>query len=493
MRILAVFILFVGSLGYMELAAQTAMQRYFRPFLLPETWYEQVGATNFYHEFSAASEYTREPRQLRGSVISFYPSDFILSPHVQRVNVSMGMINKGTSGSLNNYRLNFLTTRQSSYMPHSLPVIYKKEELPNLTQIERFYAKTPFDRYRNFMQHPGGGDSLQSVFRDTYYTRQGLMRRVFYESPQLVRYDWHELPDPPRVFRSSEGLASRSTRESIERYFNTGPVQRPERLQKVDLVKSPWKFSGTENIQFSQAYLRNWVRGGQNSIALLSDLRFKATYTDENTQWENNIIHKLGIIASEGSKSRTNDDLLDLSSKYGINASQKWFYSLLFNFRTQFFNGYLRNDLNKENPISAFMAPAYFSLAAGMDYKEKDFTLMLSPLTSRLTVVLDTAKVDQRRYNIPEDKRSIFLTGGSLQNNFTWNLSKEIKLTSAMNIFYDYFAKDENIQAEWDMILDMYINVFLSTRIVSNIRYFESESSKLQIRESLSIAFRYNF
>ena len=146
-----------------------------------------------------------------------------------------------------------------------------------------------------------------------------------------------------------------------------------------------------------------------------------------------------------------------------------------------------------ENPISAFMAPGYFSLAAGMDYKRKNFTLMLSPVTSRLVVVLDTAKIDPARYNIPEGKRSLFLTGASLQNNFRWDLSKDISFTSALNAFYDYFEEDENIQAEWDMILNMRVNVFLSTRIVGNLRYFETESDKLQVRQSLSVAFTYNF
>jgi hypothetical protein len=252
------------------------------------------------------------------------------------------------------------------------------------------------------------------------------MRRLYYEQPQYVQYDWHEVPDPPRVFRNGEGIESRSSRESIEGLFRVESVRQPERLERVALKKSPWKFSGSENIQISQAYLKNWARGGQNSVSLLSDLRIKAVYTEDKVQWENNAIHKLGILSSEGSKSRVNDDLLELSSKYGVNASQKWYYSLLFNFKTQFFNGYARTDVDKKSPISAFMAPAYFSLAAGMDYKAKNFTLMISPLTSRMTVVLDTAKIDQRRYSIPEDKRSLFLTGGSFQNNLIWNITKEI-------------------------------------------------------------------
>ena len=73
------------------------------------------------------------------------------------------------------------------------------------------------------------------------------------------------------------------------------------------------------------------------------------------------------------------------------------------------------------------------------------------------------------------------------------NIAQDIMLTSAMNVFYDYFAKEERVQAEWDLILDMRINVFLSTRITTNFRYYQSESSKLQARENLSVALRYQF
>jgi hypothetical protein len=189
-----------------------------------------------------------------------------------------------------------------------------------------------------------------------------------------------------------------------------------------------------------------------------------------------------------------NDDVLDLTSKYGIGASQYWYYSFLFNMKTQFFYGYDRKDVDRKNPISGIMAPGYFTLAIGMDFKKgKNFTLMISPVTSKLAVVLDTAKIDQSRYNIPNDKRSTFLTGASLYNNFTWQIKKEIKLTSAMNIFYDYFKKDDNVQSDWDLILDMRINLFLSMRVVANFRYYENESSDIQMRENMSLAFRYNF
>lgn len=488
------FVIIMSLGGSLQAQNQTAHQKYFPPFVLPETWFEQIDAIDFYHKFSNASDIARLPIMLKGSNIRFYPNQFQLNTYTFKTNVSIALVNRGVGyQALNAYNQGFIFAPRSGVNLNTLPVIYKKQPLIKLARSFKGIEAITIDKHLAFNQNPGGGDTLQAFFSDESYSRNGLMRRVFYETPWLVEFDWHEIPESPIGNRRRDGLARRSTRDNIVEYFQVERVEPVATLDRVETVTSPWSFSGSENINFSQVYLRNWTRGGQNSIALLSDLRLNATYTRENVTWENTARHKLGIIAQEGSRARVNDDLFDISSKYGVNASQKWYYSLLFSFRSQFFNGYARNDINMENPISAFMAPGYFSLAAGMDYKRKNFTLMLSPVTSRLVVVLDTAKIDPARYNIPEGKRSLFLTGASLQNNFRWDLSKDISFTSALNAFYDYFEEDENIQAEWDMILNMRVNVFLSTRIVGNLRYFETESDQLQVRQSLSVAFTYNF
>ncbi|GAO30764.1 hypothetical protein JCM15548_13070 [Geofilum rubicundum JCM 15548] len=473
---------------------QTAVDRYFPDYVLPEWWFEPMGAEWLHDQMLEEVRRQNEMKKLKGARIPFYSTPFLAGAEVLDVNVSRAhIVSHLQQRPLNVYHLEYALHKPGGYWAHALPNIYKSPPVPDLMDFDSEVEKTPFDRYQNFLKHPGRADTLHAQMMKEGFSRERFMRQLYHTSPSVVQYDWYELPDPPQVFGEASRLSRNTSSRSIEHLFNAREINRPGRLEKVDMAKRPWVFSGTEHVQFSQAYLKNWVKGGQQSLALLSDLRFSAVYKDENTQWENNLIHKVGFIDSDGSKSRINDDLIEISSKYGVNASKKWYYSLLFNFRTQFFQGYSSKDVDKETPISAFMAPAFWSLAAGMDYKTKNFTLMLSPLTSRVTMVLDTATIDQTRYSIPEDKKSMFFMGGSLQNNIKWDITKDIKLSSAMNVFYDYFEKEDKVQAEWDIILDMKINVFLTTRIVTNFRYFESESSKIQARENLSIAFRLHF
>ena len=493
MRVIGFCALFVFFVGMGPVWGQTAVENYFPEGQIPQWWFEKTGMEQVGRQVALRRAEYLENRSLRGSRMRFRSQEFLDESFMLGLQVGLSLKSRVVHAApLSEWRLQYAQSRPSAYLPHALPLIYKAPPVPDLMAWQEERPATPFEAFKKARSHPGGGDSLALQLKHGF-SREKFLRDLMVSSPELVEHDWHALPDPPKVFRQADRVERNMSTRNLEHLFQGGSVARPERLERVEVPKRPWTFSGTEHIQFSQAYLKNWVRGGQQSVALLSDLRFSAVYKDENTQWENNLIHKVGFIDSDGSRSRINDDLFEINSKYGINASRKWYYSLLFNFKTQFFDGYQNNDVDKENPISAFMAPAYTSLAAGMDFKTKNFTLLLSPVTSRLTMVLDTAKIDQTRYSIEEDKKSIFLSGASFQNNFTLNIAQDIKLTSAMNVFYDYFAKEERVQAEWDLILDMRINVFLSTRITTNFRYYQSESSKLQARENLSVALRYQF
>ena len=101
-----------------------------------------------------------------------------------------------------------------------------------------------------------------------------------------------------------------------------------------------------------------------------------------------------GLMKEEGNQSVKTDDKIDFSSKYGLKGKGKIYYTLLFNFRTQMTNGYKYPDT--DNAISTFMAPGYLTLALGADYKPNDkFSLFVSPLTGKMTVVSDDDLSDQ--------------------------------------------------------------------------------------------------
>lgn len=232
---------------------------------------------------------------------------------------------------------------------------------------------------------------------------------------------------------------------------------------------------------------------GESSINLSSDLRFKAIYKNKKHEWESSGIHKIGILTSGETGRRLSDDIIEISSKYGHKAANNWYYSFLTTFKTQFFYGYAKNDTEKKTPLSGFMSPAYMQYIIGMDYKRDGLSILLSPLTSIVTVVSDTAKIDQTRFKIAEDKKSNVINGFSVTTNWKWNITREITYNTRMELFYQYMSKDGQKRFDWENILDLRVNRFLSTRVLLQLRYFDNESAKFQVRENINIAFKYTF
>jgi hypothetical protein len=320
-------------------------------------------------------------------------------------------------------------------------------------------AQNRLQAYEQLMQSTALSAKYKEVFSDRYYISIARDKYIF-THPENISISWDSIPDAPQPGRNGF-LKRRSAREGINLLLRDNAYDTHPSLEKVIHSSGPWTLKGTENILFSQGYVDNWVKGGESSVSLGSDLRLTANYKKGKHDWDNYIIHKIGVLSTENDEGRINTDLIELNTKYGHKASEKWYYSFLYNFKTQFFYSYDKNDEEKENPISGFLAPAYMSFAIGMDYKPNSkFTLLLSPFTSRLTLVADTAKFDQTKFGVPEDKSHEIINGISIVNNLTYDLSRDFKLSSRLDAFYQYLGKpkegeESQVLIVWEVILDM--------------------------------------
>ncbi|MFW5886623.1 MAG: DUF3078 domain-containing protein [Bacteroidota bacterium] len=396
-----------------------------------------------------------------------------------------------TSYSFNPYMLSFHWPDPPKYKPFALSLKYRNREYEEINKFESRISFSSKEDHEYYRYYPLGADTLIKEY--DVRPVQKIMDSTIIEKPFITEEIWDSISDPPKLSYEGESIQKRSVYEGMNRLMQWSDPDTKKMVGKRVEVQRPWKYGGNENIQFSQGFQENWAKGGKNSISLLSDLRIHANYKKENVEWESYGINKLGIISAEDEDVRINDDLIELNSKLGLRAGKKWFYSGMLNFKTQFFNNYESNDENKENPISGFLAPGYFTMALGMDYKQNNFTLMLLPVTSKTTLVVDTVKYDQKRYKIPEGKKVDNMGGASFVNNFRWEISNDFNLSSKMDFFYEYMRSDNHVQAEWEIIMDMKINVFLGARIGTYLRYYTNESEKLQFRENLSISFNYKF
>jgi hypothetical protein len=292
-----------------------------------------------------------------------------------------------------------------------------------------------------------------------------------------------------------------------------------ERIDSVKKDTSCWKAGGVMGLTFAQASYTNWAAGGQNSISGMAYVSLYANFKKETYAWDNTLDLAFGKTELGNDRPRKTDDKIDFSSKYGHTTSNKhWFTSILFNFKTQFDNGY--NYPNDSNVISRFMAPGFFVLSIGMDYKVKDwFTFFIGPVTGKETVVnaptiantgaygVQAATYDSRGYMITPGKHHLEEFGGYLKVALKKDIMKNVNLQTKVELFSNYLKNPQNVVVNWELLIAMKINKYLTASLSTQLMYDDKVNIKIlnsdgtlqgygprvQFKEILGIGFAYKF
>lgn len=273
---------------------------------------------------------------------------------------------------------------------------------------------------------------------------------------------------------------------------------------KTDTVKS-WKKGALFNLGFSQTTLSNWAAGGNSSVSGNGVANFHLDYLNTKESWENTLNLGYGLQKQDEADLQKTDDNIELTSKYGRKASNNWYYAGLLNFRTQFANGY--NYPNDSIEISSFLAPGYMLGALGMNYKHKDdFGVFISPITSKTTFVMNDELSAIGAFGVDIDKKIRREIGGYLRGNFQKEIMKNVKLTTTLGLFSNYLQSPENIDVNWDLLILMKVNKYITTTISTNLIYDhdititqdadgdginEINGPRTQFKEILSLGFSY--
>jgi hypothetical protein len=268
----------------------------------------------------------------------------------------------------------------------------------------------------------------------------------------------------------------------------------------------PWKLYGIGTVGFTQTSLSNWAKGGESSLALLLIEKYSANYSKDNFKWENMAEFRLGIFNSKTRGLEKNEDKLEIQSRVGVSAAKKWYYSGEMNFRTQMVRGYKFPD--KENPISAFMAPGYLTFSLGMDYKpNKNFSLFLSPLTSKTTFVRDTALINPINFGLEPGRKRNWEPGAIVKLNWHYPIIENIIYDTRAEIFNSYNYPFQKFNINWEQTLVLQVTQRISCRVMTQVIYDYNvkfpikdetgkqiaQEAKWQFKELFTIGFNYKF
>lgn len=300
----------------------------------------------------------------------------------------------------------------------------------------------------------------------------------------------------------------------INSFGQVTEAEKTLRTQSADTLQG-WKTGGVFNINLAQTSLTNWAAGGQNSFSINGLFSGFANYKSGKSVWDNSLDLGYGLLKQGKEDFRKTDDKIDFLSKYGREAFRNFYYAALLNFKTQFSPGYNYPDVS--NKISDFFSPAYLLLALGLDYKPNAyFSTFLAPVTAKFTFVTDQTLSGLGAFGVKPGEKSKSEMGGYLRaiysrNDFKSEFLKNVTFTTKIDLFSNYFDNPQNIDVNWEVLVAMKVNKFLSVNFNTQLIYDdniqipvdkngngiletgESVRSKVQFKEILGVGLSYKF
>jgi hypothetical protein len=253
-----------------------------------------------------------------------------------------------------------------------------------------------------------------------------------------------------------------------------------------DTTVNGWKKGGFLAVNFNQVSLTNWAAGGESALSATALGNAFVKYRKNDAYFESVLDAGFGFITTKTESLRKNEDKIELNAKFGKKAKGKFYYAAMLNFRTQMAPGY--NFPDDTTIISRFLAPGFLSLALGMDYKPNDwFSMFISPATGRSTFVMDQRLADLGQFGVTaatyddagkkltEGQKSRFEFGAYLRARLQKDVVKNISIVSNLQLFNNYTdpikAQRANIDVNWENLILIKANKWLTTSIFTNLIY----------------------
>ncbi len=268
------------------------------------------------------------------------------------------------------------------------------------------------------------------------------------------------------------------------------------------LVTKPnfWEFKGDYSLQFLQNYISgNWYKGGESNYSMLGLVTMEANYNNkQKVKWDNKLELKMGFMTSRSDtlhRFKTSEDLIRLTSKLGLQASKKWYYTLQMIAETQFTKGYKSND---PMVYSDFFSPFKLNLSLGMSYNVEWFkkkltgNINLSPIAYNFRYVgrLELAPY----FGLKVGRHVLHDIGSSITADLTWQIAENIKWKSRLYAFTSY----KRAEIEWENTFSFMFNKYISANLFVYPRFDDGVTRDdhhgyLQLKEYFSLGFNYSF
>ena len=382
---------------------------------------------------------------------------------------------------------------------------------PNDSVNGRLYRLfTPMTFYHNVS---GNMLDLNSSSDDVDETVDRVLMNVYLNRPDLVEATETQLEESGSLREDLD----QPIEQQVEFVEHAAPMPEDPQIEPAEVeVTKPkfWTRKADGFLQFMQNYVSgNWYKGGESNYSALGSLTIEANYDNKGKwKWDNKLEAKLGFLTSRSDslhKFKSNEDLLRLTSKVGLQATKRWYYTLQVLAWTQFARGLKSND---HRTYSDFFSPFNLNVGLGMDYKVEAFdkkltgTINLSPIALNYRYVDRTQFANQNsehptdyswfpsRHGIDDGKRHLLDPGSQLTADLTWKLTENVTWKSRLWGFTSYHRGE----IEWENTFQLKVSKYISANIFLYPRFddgnvWDEDLGYWQFKEYTSIGLSYSF
>ncbi len=392
------------------------------------------------------------------------------------------------------YRLNDKSVLSADFTDNTMP--YQSFRLFSPLTFYESIAKEAFDLSGDAAKayaQSRKADYLSPQFTDA------VLLRVYLKRPELVlnrETTLHsvapEAKTTPVVIKSNAGLVEKESQTPIEP--ESGPIN--------VVVTKPnfWTFKGDYFLQFLQNYVSgNWYKGGESNYSMVSAVTLQLNYNNkQKVKFDNKLELKLGFVTSPSDtlhSLKTSEDLIRYTSKLGLQASKRWYYTLQLVAYTQFLRAYKNNN---SNAASDFMSPFNANLSLGMDYNVDWFKGRLKGSIHLAPLAYNFRYVDRlgiaTRYGLEPDSHTLHDYGSEFTVDLMWKIAEPISWQTRLYGYTTY----KRAEVEWENTFTFQFNKFISSKLFVYPRFDDGAARDdkhgyLQMREFVSIGFSYSF
>ena len=325
--------------------------------------------------------------------------------------------------------------------------------------------------------------------------------KVYLKRPDLVRTTETDLEETGSI-REDLYQPIINEVEFVNKVDTVPLVDAPEDIPDTVMVQKPkfWTYKGDGFLQFMQNYVSgNWYKGGESNYSMVGALTAEANYDNKNKwKWDNKLELKLGFLRSRTDslhKFKSNEDLIRLTSKLGLEAAKNWYYTLQLQAYTQFTQGYKSND---PKIYSDFFSPLNINLGLGMDYKVESKnqkltgTINFSPIAVNYRYV---GRVDLGpSYGFDPGKHSMFEFGPNMTADLVWKFNDVVTWKTRFYAFTSF----KRAEIEWENTFELRVSKYITANLFLFPRFddaslYDDDLGYWQFKEYSSLGFAYTF